>query len=569
MQFFLFKFDQNFLLLLIALIVGIFSGIAAVGLNSSIAFVSEFVESFHYTWYSFLFPGIGAALSAIFLEKIIREGSGHGVPEVIYSVGKYGGLLRFRSIFSRLVSSTLTIGSGGSAGPEAPVVISGAAIGSNIAKFFSLNERQRITLVGCGAAAAISAIFNAPVAGIIFTLEVILAEWNSVYLVPVAIASVAGTEISIFLKGNQIPFKSSGFSIGFEDVLAAAVLAILTAMVSVLFTRAMEKNHHVAEKTASFFKLPFWLKAGIGGCIVGLIGYFLPDSMGEGYHSVREMISGVYSNGMTMVAICMLAKILTTSITLGWGGSGGIFAPALVIGSFTGVLFFRISSFLFPELHFVSEGCFALLGMSGVMAGVLQAPLTGVFLIVEITGSYEVIVPLIIVSTLSSTLCRYLEPASLYLKELVEKGQLLRPGTDSRVLSDLKISELIEKDCINISPDLLLKDVVSMLKVSKRNFFPVVDKDSMKFIGIVKFDNIRPYLLNPLLYESVFVYQIMDKTIPTIQYREELKDALDLMDKRHLFSIPVLDDKKFLGLLSKATILDQYRRELKVQTSEV
>jgi CIC family chloride channel protein len=565
----IFSFDENFLLLIMAVIVGILGGLAAVFLNYSLEFCYEHLHVLREYWWAFFVPGAGAVLSSVFLKKIIRDDKGHGVPDVIYSVSKKGGLLKVRSIFSRLISSILTIGSGGSAGPEAPILYSGASIGSNIARLFSLNERQRITLLGCGTASAISAIFNAPVSGIIFTLEVILAEWNAIYLVPVAIASVAGTELSRFLRGNQIPFSNSGFNIGFDDLIAAVFLAVLTAFVSVCFTRIMEKNSKLALSFEKKFRLPFFVKAGIGGCVVGLIGFFIPDAMGEGYHSIRELISGTYQTGIAIAGIALFAKIIATSITLGWGGSGGVFAPSLVIGSFTGVVFYRIFTMIFPEANLVSEGGFALLGMSGVMAGVLQAPLTGVFLIVEITGGYEVIVPLIIVSALSSVICRYLEPASIYLKELVEKGTLLRPGTDAKVLSDLKVEEILEKDCLEVYNDMRLKELIYKLKVSKRNFFPVLDRKTNDFLGVVHLDHIRPYLLDSLMYETVFVYQIMDSEIPVISPEVELKEALDIMDEYSMFSIPVLEGRKFLGIISKATLLDQYRRELMVQTSEI
>lgn len=565
----IFSFDENFLLLIMALIVGILGGFAAVFLNYSLEFCYEHLHVFRQYWWAFFFPGVGAICSCVFLKKIIRDDKGHGVPDVIYSVSKKGGLLKVRSIFSRLFSSILTIGSGGSAGPEAPILYSGAAIGSNIARLFSLNERQRITLLGCGTASAISAIFNAPVSGIIFTLEVILAEWNTIYLVPVAIASVAGTELSRFLRGNQIPFSNSGFNIGFDDLIAAALLAVFTAVISVLFTRSMEKSNKLASSFEKKFRLTFFVKAGLGGCAVGIIGFFIPDALGEGYHSIRELISGTYSTGLAIAGVALFAKIIATAITLGWGGSGGVFAPSLVIGSFTGVVFYRVFTLIFPEANLVSEGGFALLGMSGVMAGVLQAPLTGIFLIVEITGGYEVIVPLIIVSSLSSVICRYLEPASVYLKELVEKGTLLRPGTDAKVLSDLKVEEILEKDCLEVFNDMRLKELIYLLKVSKRNFFPVVDRKTKDFLGVVHLDHIRPYLLDSLMYETVFIYQIMDSEIPVISPDTELKEALDIMDEYSMFSIPVLSGRKFMGIISKGTLLDQYRKELMVQTSEI
>ncbi|MBU4388948.1 MAG: chloride channel protein, partial [Proteobacteria bacterium] len=216
----IFRLDDRLLLILIAVIVGTCSGLAAVALNRSLIAMFEWLHNFRHYWWSFIIPAVGAALSALFLDKIVKEGAGHGVPEVIYSVSRYGGLMRFRSSFSRLISSCLTIGSGGSAGPEAPVVMSGAAIGSNIAKFFFLNDRQRITIVGCGAAGAISSIFNAPIAGMVFSIEVILGEWKSVNIVPIAIASVAGTEISRILQGNQIAFSHRLFNIHHLDIVA-------------------------------------------------------------------------------------------------------------------------------------------------------------------------------------------------------------------------------------------------------------------------------------------------------------------------------------------------------------
>ena len=254
-----FRLDDRLLLMLMAVIVGLCSGLAALALNWLLINMFNWLHHYHHLWWAFALPAIGAALSSLFLEKIVVEGAGHGVPEVIYSVSRYGGLLRFRSSYSRLVSSCLTIGSGGSAGPEAPVVMSGAAIGSNIAKFFSLNDRQRVTLVGCGAAGAISSIFNAPIAGMVFSIEVILGEWKSVNIVPIAIASVAGTEISRLLQGNQIVFSHLQFSIDIMDIFACLGLAILTAVASILLTRMLRSMYGISKK----FPAPLWLRAAV------------------------------------------------------------------------------------------------------------------------------------------------------------------------------------------------------------------------------------------------------------------------------------------------------------------
>lgn len=559
----IFRGDDRLLLMFISIIVGICSGLAAIALNRSLVAMLEYLHHYRHLWWAIVLPAIGAALSSLFLNKVVKEGAGHGVPEVIYSVSRYGGLLRFRSSFSRLISSCLTIGSGGSAGPEAPVVMSGAAIGSNIAKFFSLNDRQRITIVGCGAAGAIASIFNAPIAGMVFTIEVILGEWTALNIVPIAIAAVAGTEISRFLQGNQIAFTHHNFQLDMLDIFASVGLAILAAGASILLTRVLRSMHGISGKV----RVPLWTRAAIGGCAVGIIGFFFPTALGEGYHSIRAMIEGVFSQGLAFAAIVTLAKILATGCTLGWGGSGGIFAPCLVIGSLTGLTYHRAIAFLWPSVSWVDEGCFALLGMTGLISGILQAPLTGIFLIVEITGGYGVILPLIIVSVISSTLCHYIEPASFYLKELVEKGQLLRPGTDARVLSDLSIQELLEKDCIAVSPNMLLRDFIEIIKKSHRNFFPVEDEKTGCYMGMVHLDDIRPYLFDPVMYDAVFIEQIMNTQVKVVRPDDDLPDVLRKMDKYHLFSMPVVSNERFVGMISKATLLDQYRKEIRVQTT--
>lgn len=559
----IFRFDDRLLLILMAAIVGNFSGLASVALNRSLVMMSEWIHHFSHYWWVFVLPAVGAALSSLFLEKVVNEGAGHGVPEVIYSVSRYGGLLRFRSSFSRLISSCLTIGSGGSAGPEAPVVISGAAIGSNIAKYFSLNDRQRVTLVGCGAAGAISSIFNAPIAGMVFAVEVIVGEWKSVNIVPIAIASVAGTEISRLLQGNQIPFSHHLFNIDLLNIFACLGLAVMSAAASILLTRMLRSMHTVSHKVSA----PIWIRAAMGGCAVGVIGLFLPVVLGEGYHSVKILIEGEYGQVLAVVALASFAKIAATALTLGWGGSGGIFAPCLVIGSLVGVTYHHLLALFWPSVSWVNEGYYALLGMAGLISGMLQAPLTGVFLIIEITGGWEVILPLIMVSAVTTTLCHYFEPASYYLKDLVEHGHLLRPGTDARVLSDLNVTELIEKDCIIVNQNMLLRDFVDIIKISPRNYFPVEDDQTGNFLGIIHLDDIRPYLFDPVMYDAVFLGQIMNTRVEVVHPDDDLLDVVRKMDMKGLFSMPVVVNNRFLGLISKATILDQYRKELMVQTS--
>jgi CIC family chloride channel protein len=558
----LFRTDDRLLMIFSGAVVGVCSGLAAVALSRALVAMLAWLTPYRQYGWAFLLPAAGAALSSLFLNKIVREGAGHGVPEVIYSVSRYGGLLRLRSSFSRLISSFLTIGSGGSAGPEAPVVMSGSAIGSNIARLFNLNDRQRVVLVGCGAAGAISAIFNAPIAGMIFSMEVILGEWAAANLIPIAIAAVAGTQVSHFLQGKQIPFAHRQFDIAPMDILACIGLALFTAAASILLTRTIRAVHHRADR----LQLPAWLKAAIGGCAVGLIGLQMPMVLGEGYHAIEKMIAGHFTGGIAIVFLAVLAKILATSLTLGSGGSGGIFAPCLVIGSFAGLTYHRLLALLWPQVAWVPEGCFALLGMAGLVSGILQAPLTGIFLIVEITGGYEVILPLIVVSAISTTLCHYMEPASFYLKDLVERGQLMRPGTDARVLADLEVHELLETDCITVPASMLLRDFVEIVKRSRRNLFPVEDEETGHFVGLIYMADVRPYLFDPLMYDAVLVGQLMNTQVATAAPDEDVAEVLSRMDAGNLYNMPVVANHRFVGMVSKSSLLDQYRKELMVQT---
>ncbi len=548
-------------LIIIGAIVGIFGGLASVALNRSLRYVSEILNTIRHVRYAPLLPAIGAAFSSIFLRHVVRDLGAHSVPEVIYSVSRKGGLLRLRSSFSRLVSGFLTIASGGSAGPEAPVVISGASIGSNIGTIFNLRDRQREVIVGCGAAAAIASIFNAPFAGIAFSLEVILGEWTIINLAPIAIASVVGTEVSRILQGNQIPFHHRIFHSGALDLVACIGLAALTSLGSIILIRLLKMAESHFKKVTSIF----WLRAALGGLIVGIIGLFLPQVLGEGYEVIRRVIGEQYSPGIVISGFATLGKIVATSLTIGSGGSGGLFAPCLVIGSLMGLFYQSTIASVFPSVMWAGESYFALLGMAGVLSSVLQAPLTGIFLVVEITGGYDFIVPVVLVSVISATISHYFEPFSVYHQELIRRGELLRPRTDARVLAELSVMELLEKDCLLVHPEMRLKEFVSIVQRSHRNYFPVVDSKTGSFLGMIHLDDVRPYLFNPGLYESVIVGEIMNTNIYTVSPDDELADIISVFDREHTWSLPVVQDGKFLGLISKATLMDHYRKELIVQ----
>ncbi len=554
--------DYRAQLIIIGIVVGIFSGFASVALNFGLWKVSHYLIKFRDNFYFILLPAIGILLTVLFLKYVIRDFGGHGVPEVIYSVSMKGGSLKKRSYVSKLVGSLLTISSGGSAGPEAPVIMSGAAIGSNIAKYLRANDKIRIAAAGSGAAGAIAAIFNAPITGIIFTMEVILGEWSTLNMLPVAISSVTATVISRILNGNQIPFKHHLINVNINDIFAAVGLSVFLAFFAVFFVRTLKWVKLFFEKSIKSIVL----RAVFGGLVVGVIILFFPYVKGEGYELVRILISGEFSNTLLVIFVLIVMKILATGFTLGSGGAGGVFAPCLVIGSLSGYFYFQLLSLIFPQAQFSGSTLFILSGMAGVLSGTLQAPLTGIFLIVEMTGGYDVILPLLLVSFLTLTITKLVEKHSIYQYDLAQKGYLLRPRTDARILSDINAEELLEKDLIPVNSEMLLKDLIPLIKKSHRNYFPVEDKKTGKFLGMVNFNDIKSYIFSSDLLNSIIVEEVMTTDFQQVSIKDNVVNILNKFDQSRAWSLPVVENDKFLGLISKSTILDHYRKELKAQT---
>ncbi len=486
------------------------------------------------------------------------------MPEVIHSVSLKGGKIRLRSAISKLIGSLITISSGGSAGPEAPIVVSGSAIGSNFARFFKTDERIRIAVTGSGAAAAIAAIFNAPLTGIIFTMEVIIGEWTPVYLLPVVVASVTGTEVSRLLSGNQIPFSHHEINVSITDINAAVGLAIMCAFFSVIFIKFLRGT---SNRLSTVFKNPL-TRAAFGAIPVAFIVYFLPEVRGEGYEFVENIISERFDEGMMLIFLVVIFKIIATSFTLGAGGAGGVFAPALVIGSATGFLFYSIVKSISPQIMLSGSSLYALMGMSGLISGILNAPLTGIFLVIEITDGYDAILPLLLVSFLSPAIVHFFEHHSIYHYELIKKGLLHRPRTDGRILADIKPIELLEQDQIPIYPDYTLKELVPVIKKSPRNYFPVIDRDNENFLGMIYFNDIKELIFDQALQSTILVEELMHTDLITVSLSDSLSEIQKKFDDTSTWSLPVVEAGKFKGLISKAGMLDLYRKELKVQTDK-
>lgn len=554
--------NEKFKLSFIGFIVGLSSGLAAVALNNSLIFFHHLFTNIHNPVLQIFLPAAGMVLTVLLLKYLINDFGGHGLPEVIYSIGLKGGQLKLRSSYSKLIGSLITISFGGSAGPEAPVVVSGASIGSNIARLFRANERIRIAVAGSGAAAAIASIFNAPIAGIIFTMEVIIGEWTPSYMLPVAIASVTGTEISRMLKGNQIPFSHQLETIFFNDIWMSFLLAVFCAAFSVLFIRTIRS----VSKRLDLLLPNVLLKAFLAGILIGIITLFLPAVRGEGYAFVQNIINGRFQEAIWFILLILLMKILATSLTLGGGGAGGVFAPSLVIGSTTGLLFYNTVHLLMPGLTINSAPLFALIGMAGMISGTLRAPLTGIFLIIEITGGYFAILPLLLVSFLTSAAVNRFESESIYHYELAQKGELLRPRTDGKILADIDPLELLEKDPLIIFPQMRLIELIPFIKKTARNYFPVVDPASQVFLGMVYFNDVKSFIFDQTMAGAILVEEIMHTDLTTISPRDTLNGIQKKFEMTNSWSLPVVEGNRYLGLISKSSMLDLYRKELKVQT---
>jgi CIC family chloride channel protein len=549
-------------ILLLALGVGLLSGASAVGLRSAVHVLFQSLAPLRHGWLGALLPALGAALGVAIVLQLFRERPGHGVPEAIHAVCRDGGRMRRRSIFSRWLGSLCNVAAGGSAGLEGPIVFSAAAIGSAFGGWWKLDERRRTLLLACGVAGGISGVFNAPMTGMIFAMEVVLAEWSAFSIVPVVMSAVAATELSRIVLGDAQSILHAPFDMGARDLLACALLGVVAGFVSAALIRTVGFFHRLAARLGG----PRVLAPALFGLAVGAIGIVAPNAIGEGYDTARAAIHSELAPGLLLCAGLAFAKLVTTGLTLGSGAPGGVFAPCLVLGSLLGVSFSRALTALLPAALSLSvEGSYALVGMSGLVAGVMQAPLTGIFLVMEVTDGYEVILPLMIVSVVSLVVTRRFNRYSIYTQEVAESGDLLRPGTDQRILADVSVRETLDHDVTTVSEDMTLLDFSKVLKTSHRNHFPVLRSGSNELAGMLELGPIHEILLDPELARVTLVGTMMDRETPTIPLDASLAEALSLFEQTGAWALPVVDGQRFAGLISKSSLFDHYRRELSVQ----
>ncbi len=568
--------EKNFVLIL-AFFVGIFSGCAAISLKFLIHWISSVLTS-HINLQSgnylyILLPAVGVILTALFVRYVVRDNISHGVTRVLYAISQNKSRLKRHNIYTSLLASSVTIGFGGSVGAEGPIVFTGAAIGSNLGQRFRMSPRILMILVGCGAAAGIAGIFKAPIAGVLFTLEVLMLDLTTVSVMPLLIASITSTTLAYVYTGYEFEFffaQTENFYI--SRIPYVIGLGLACGFVSLYFTRIM----NMMETFFSRFRNP-WKKTAVGCAILSLLIFLFPPLYGEGYGAIVGLLAGDTSsivNGSIFYAdrnqvwflalfigLIIVTKAFATSTTNGAGGVGGTFAPSLYVGCMTGFLF----SFLLNHMGFgldLSTKNFALIGMAGVMSAVMHAPLMAIFLTVELTGSYELFLPLLIVSTISYGTIKFFEPYSIYTMRLAKRGELLTHHKDKAVLTLLKVNNVIETDFLPVYPEMTLKEMVDVIALSKRNLFPVIN-ERKDLVGVVLLDDIRNIMFRPELYRRMRVSTFMSMPPARIEIGDSMDVVMKLFDDTGAWNLPVVENGKYVGFVSKSKIFNSYRRVLR------
>jgi len=568
--------SQRQFILVLSFIVGIFAGIAAYLLKTSIHLIQTLLtDSFSRNdvnyWY-LVFPAIGILIASLFVRYIVKDDISHGITRILYAFSQRKSILKLHNTWTSLVGSSVTIGFGGSVGAEAPIVLTGAAIGSNLGNFFKMDQKTLMLLVGCGSAGAIGGIFKAPIAGLMFTLEVLMLDMTLTAIAPLLIASVTATAISYFLSGSAFLFKFNTYEpFAIDRIPYLILLGIVCGLVSLYFTRGMNWLEGLMRK----IKKPF-IKLAIGGLTLSLLIFLFPPLYGEGYEAIEALLNGKASTlldrsfflGMgdgpwviiLYLSLIVFFKIFASAATTSAGGVGGIFAPSLFVGCLTGFVLARILIYFGLA---VPEANFALAGMSGLMSGVMHAPLTGIFLIAELTGGYNLFMTLMIVSMVSYLTIILFEPHSLYAMRLAQKGELLTHHKDRAVLTLLKMENVIETDLTELYPKMTLGELVTIISQSKRNIFPVVNPVSRVLVGVVLLDEVRNIMFRPDLYNRFTVQKLMISPPATINENLSMEKVMEIFEDTGAWNLPVVDDqKRYVGYVSKSKIFNSYRHVL-------
>ena len=580
--------EQTYLLLL-SVVVGVLSGLAAVLLKTVVHFSGQMVMSFgnsHLTTGGgntiiFITPLIGILLTILFVRYVVKGDIGHGIPSVLLSISRHKGQLPPRNMYTSLVASTLTVAFGGSVGLEAPIASTGSAIGSNVGRFFHVSPRGVKLLLGCGAAGAIAGIFKAPLAGVLFTVEVLMFDMTMTTAVPLLISALSASTVAYFLMGKDVQFAfqvTEDFTL--HQIPFLMVLGLFCAFSSVYFLRCTDWVETWFAHRKNWMRK--WL---IGGVVLGVMIFLFPPLYGEGYWALTELLNGsnddaLFANSvfnifrdnswvaLAILLILILLKPIATATTIGSGGVGGTFGPSLVVGGLSGYFIAALGNQL--GLPPQSTANFALVGMAGVMTGVMHAPFMGVFLIAEITGGYALMVPLLITSTVTYICVQPFENHSIYARKLAVKGDLMTHNKDASAWHLMDLNKLIETNFATVPENGTLRDIVEAIKGSKRNLFPVVDAHN-KFLGLIVMDDIRQTIFETQLYDTLTVRELMmtfdDKDI--VHSSDSLSDVVNKFQLSNRYNLIVVnDDGTYLGFLSRANTFSAYRRFISQSSEE-
>jgi len=567
--------ERQFILIL-SFLTGIFAALAAFLLKFAIHSVQSLVtESFNRESLNYLYlitPAVGIIITSLFVRHLVKDDISHGVTRILYAISQRKSIIKLHNVWTSMVGSSITIGFGGSVGAEAPIVLTGSAIGSNLGKFFKMDQKTMMLLIGCGAAGAIAGIFKAPIAGLVFTLEVLMLDMTMTSIVPLLISSVTATSVTYILTGNEFMFQFTHYEpFAVDRIPYLLILGVVCGLVSLYFTRGMNWLENFYQK----FENPY-TKWAIGGSMLSILIFLFPPLYGEGYDTIASLLNGDISSVvkqsfflgsenkpvvlLTYLVLIIIFKIYATASTTSAGGVGGIFAPSLFVGCITGFVTAEILNLIGLDMPIEN---FALAGMAGLMSGVMHAPLTGIFLIAELTGSYYLFMTLIIVSTISYLTIILFEPHSLYAMRLAQKGELITHNKDKAVLTLLKMENVIETNLNVLEPDMKLGEVVKIISHSKRNVFPVVDPNNGVLLGVLTLDEIRNIMFRPELYQRFTVRQLMISPPAILNVNMPMEKVMQIFEDTGAWNLPVVDDEKhYIGFISKSTIFNSYRHVL-------
>lgn len=574
---------ERHFLLFVSFLVGILTAFSAFVLKTAIHFFQALLtDHFSQTGANYLYllyPIVGILIAALYVKYVVKDNISHGVTRILYAISQRKSRIKPHNMYSSLVASSITIGFGGSVGAEAPIVLTGSAIGSNLGRFFKLDQRNLMILVGCGAAGAIAGIFKAPIAGILFVIEVLLLDLTLSSILPLLITAVTATTVSYLLTGMNAMFVFSQIEpFTLNRIPYVILLGIVCGLISLYITRVMSRNEDV------YRKLSTWKRFALGGIILSVLIFLLPPLFGEGYNSIETLLAGgdkykELLNGspfyplqgrwgiVIFLSLVVAFKVFATAATNGGGGTGGIFAPTLFLGCIVGFIFSYVLNQLGYTTYLPQEN-FALMGMAGVMAGVMHAPLTGTFLIAELTGGYALFLPLMIVSICAYATIMIFEKHNIYAMRLAKKGELITHHKDKAVLTFLKVEELLEKDIPVVKPQMTLGDMVRVMSNSCRNIFPVVD-DNNKLLGLVLVNDIRNIMFRPELYDRFNVEKFMVGAPATIKINSSMAQVMNTFEDTKAWNLPVVDEQGiYQGILSQSSVFNSYREVLRENYSE-